>query len=209
MAISKTTRLATFTLTVGLSLSSAPCIASAQDGEVRKDPEGITGISPYNEALAKGRKAFSTGDHAGAISAFDDAIAQKSDKLLAYLLKAQAQLDNGDVASASTTAGAAQDKKGTEQEQSKMLFLVAELEERAANANKDASAAADKNALAKALQSVWDKVKDRWTGYSAFVAEHTRAPNYSATASDRKQKVDERVKREKDFGEVKSRAENK
>ena len=52
-------------------------------------------------------------------------------------------------------------------------------------------------------------MKEGWSAYSAFVTEHTRAPNYSASADDRKQKVDDRVKREKDYGEVRGRADNK
>ena len=41
------------------------------------------------------------------------------------------------------------------------------------------------------------------------MADHARAPNYSASADDRNKKVDERVKREKDYGEVRARADNK
>lgn len=188
--------------------------ASAEDGGVKRDPEGVTGISPYNEALAKGRVAFGEGDHDGAIAAFDDAIAKDGSRVMGYLLKAQAQLDKGDLAGATATAQSANGKKGTEEAQSKVLFLQAELSERNANAskNEDEDAPApptEKDTLEKALRSVWDKVKEGWSAYGAFVSEHTRAPNYSATADDRKRKVDDRVKREKDYGEVRARADNK
>ena len=192
------------------SLWATPASAQDDDG-VRRDPEGVTGISPYDEALAKGRKAFQSGDHDGAIAAFDDAIAKDGSRVMAYLLKAQAQMDKGDLAGATATAESANGKKGTEEAQSKVVFLQAELAERNANQpKKDAPAApTKKDALEKALRSVWDKVKEGWSAYSAFVTEHTRAPNYGASADDRKQKVDDRVKREKDFGEVRARADNK
>lgn len=188
--------------------------AHAQEGEakeIRRDPNGITGISPYMEAIAKGRGAFTSGDHAGAISAFDDAIAKDSERALAYLLKAQTQLDQGDLAAATATADQGNGKKGTEAEQSKLVFLQAELRERNADApqNDEAPLPTDKEALEKALQKIWDGVKEGWSAYSAFVAEHGGAPNYSASADDRKQQVDARVKREKDYGEVRGRADNK
>lgn len=198
-------------LVVILASSLMASTASAQDDGVKRDPDGVTGISPYNEALAKGREAFTKNDHEGAITAFDEAIAKDGSRVLAYLLKAQAQLEKGDLAGATATAESANGKKGTEEEQSKVVFLQAELNERTANTpKKDAPApATEKDALEKALRSVWDKVKEGWSAYSAFVTEHTRAPNYSASADDRKQKVDDRVKREKDYGEVRGRADNK
>ncbi|MEQ9319017.1 MAG: tetratricopeptide repeat protein, partial [Polyangiaceae bacterium] len=186
--------------------------ATASAQEVKRDPNGVTGISPYNEALAKGREAFTKNDHDGAIAAFDEAIAKDGSRVMAYLLKAQAQLDKGDLAGATATAESANGKKGTEEEQSKVIYLQAELGERKANEPKKKDAPApptEKDALEKALRSVWDRVKEGWSAYSAFVTEHTRAPNYSASADDRKQKVDDRVKREKDYGEVRGRADNK
>ena len=186
--------------------------ANASAQEVKRDPNGVTGISPYNEALAKGREAFTKNDHDGAIAEFDEAIAKDGSRVMAYLLKAQAQLDKGDLAGATATAESANGKKGTEEEQSKVIYLQAELGERKANEpnKKDAPAPpTEKDALEKALRSVWDRVKEGWSAYGAFVTEHTRAPNYSASADDRKQKVDDRVKREKDYGEVRGRADNK
>jgi hypothetical protein len=210
----KIARLLSLTSSLAVTLflaSPAPAQEGAEGQEVRRDPEGITGISPYMEALAKGRAAFTSGDHASAIAAFDDAIAKDGERVLAFILKAQTQLDKGDLAAATATADAGNGKKGSADEQSKLIFLQAELAERNADAPRadDKPLPTDKVALETALKKIWDGVKSSWSAYTDFVTAQTSAPNYSASANDRNTKVDARVKREKDFGEVRARAENK
>ena len=53
----------TFAMLTGFSFT-----ASAQEGDVKRDPAGVKGISPYNEDLAKGRESSKKNDHAGAIA---------------------------------------------------------------------------------------------------------------------------------------------
>ncbi len=176
--------------------------ATAAAAEVKRDPNGVTGISPYNEDLAKGRAATQKGDPAGAIRHFDAAIA-KDDRLLGHLLKAQAQLLGGDRDAAIQTLEAARSKEGSEAEQAKCELLRADLAERSAAPYSDA--APSEGSLKEALATKWDAVKTLWKAYAAYVAEHTRVPNYQATASERLEKIDARVQRDKDYGEVKVR----
>lgn len=193
---------------VALSFVAAPAAAKDKkkaDTAIKRDPKGVKGISPVREDLAKGRQAFADGDHDGAIDAFDAAIAKDSARMMGYLLKAQTQLAKGDLEGARKTAELAKDKRGNEEETAKLLFFTADLDERHATA----PAADEKQSkLSEALASTWDKVKERWTTYSAYLSSHTRLPDYQATATERKKQVDDRVKREKDYGAVAARREN-
>ena len=186
-----------FALSLLAALAVAPTVAAA---EVPKDPAGLKGISPYAEDLAKGREAFKAKDHGSALTAFDAAIAKDGDKMLAYLLKAQTQLDKGDLEGAWQTVVAGKAKKGTEGEVAKMLFLSANIEER----RTDVPPPGVDGAKAVAA-SAWNLVKEAWTGYSTFLTTHTGVPSYVASADDRKAKVDDRIKRDADYGAVKER----
>ena len=181
-----------------------PAVAQDEAGEVKRDPKGQTGISPYNEDLAKGRDSYKNKDYPGAITHFDAAIGKEGGKMLAYILKAQTLLANGDLDAALKLAEEGRSKQGTEGQQAKILFLLADLSEQKADTAPGADA---KGGLAEALQGKWEKVKEVWTAYVTYVGEHTTVPNYKASAEDRNKKIDERVKRDKDYGEVKARIE--
>jgi hypothetical protein len=187
---------------LALMLASTFAVPAMAKDEVRRDPKGQTGISPYNEDLAKGRDAFKGGDHGAAIGHFDAAIQKDGQKMMAYLMKAQSQLAKGDLDLALATAETGRAKEGTEDQQAKMLFLFADLTERKADTAPGADA---QGGLKDALQGKWEQVKVAWNGYIAYVAAHTRVPDYKASAEDRNKKIDERVKRDKDYGEVRAR----
>ena len=108
-------------LSLGTVVSYSPSATAQEDAEVKRDPKGVKGISPYNEDLAKGREAFANGDHDGAMTSFEAAIAKDDSKLMGYLLKAQTQLEKGDLAGALQTAEGAKTKQGNEHEQAKLL----------------------------------------------------------------------------------------
>jgi hypothetical protein len=175
----------------------------AAGGAVKRDPNGIKGISPYMEEIAKGRDAFKAKDHSGAIRAFQAAISKDGDRQLGYYMLAQTQLDKGDLDDAVATVEEGSAKKGTEAVQAKMSFLKSELMERKAN-----SKPGEDNAPGSALEAIgtkWQGVKSAWRAYADFVAAHDGAPNYGASASDRQKKIDERVKRDNDFAAVRVR----
>lgn len=190
-------------LALGVSLVAPRASAQPKDKqEIRRDPQGTKGISPYLEEIAKGRTAFQKEDLAAAIAAFDGAIAKDPERLLGYLLKAQAQLAKDDLDGALATAAAGRTKNGTEAEQSKMLFLSAELDERKANTKPG-----EENVVSalEQLKLKWESVKDAWSRYATFLAEHPAAPDYKASAEERKAKIDARVKRDADYAQVKKR----
>lgn len=191
---------------LALSLIAAPAFGQDGDGDksgtVKRDPKGIKGISPYREKLAAGRTAFANGEKDAAIQAFDGAIAEDDAAMLAYLLKAQAQLAKGDLAGAMGTAETAKSKRGNEETTAKLLFFMADLDERKAAPG---TTEEKKSKLSEALKSTWDKVKEGWTTYAAYLTSHTTVPDYKATADERKQQVDARVKREESYGAVAER----
>ena len=102
-------------------------------------------------------------------------------------------------------AEAGRQKKGNEQETAKLLFLIANLQERNAA---PPSTEEKKSKLSEALLSTWERVKENWDTYTAYLASHTTVPDYKATADERKKQVDARVQREKDYGAVAERAKN-
>lgn len=187
---------------VALALSGSALGASAKekasggadaDG-VHRDPAGQKGISPYNEALAKGRKAFGGQDYDAAIAAFQEAIGIDAKAAMAHLLLAQVHMAKGDAPGAKQALSSARETRGTEAEQSKLLMVQANVDERSAEPSKDGKAAV-----------TWNGAKESWSGYAAFVAGHSKAPDYRATATERNTKIDQRVKRVKDYEIVRKR----
>ena len=197
-------RIRTALATVALAVILAPSASaqSKQASEVRRDPAGTKGISPYMEDLAKGRSAFQNKDATAAIAAFDAAIAKDPERLLGYLLKAQAQLAKNDLDGAFATAAVGRTKSGTEAEQGKMLFLSAELDERKANTKPGEE---NEVSALERLKLKWDTVKDAWSRYVTHQTEHPTAPDFKASAEDRNAKIDARVKRDADYAHVKKR----
>ncbi len=193
---------------VGITTASAPPLAQPTEEEpaaggakeVRRDPKGQTGISPYNEELAKGREAFKSQDLEGAVAAFQRAINLEPDKMYGYVLMGQAQQAKGNLEAASQATTDGGTKKGTALVQSKMLFLRADVVEQTSNGAPGADNAPGANL--EALAQKWDAVKQAWAAYSQFVTGHTDVPNYQASSDERQKKVDARLKREKDYGAV-------
>ncbi len=192
---------------IAIAVVALPASANAQTDaasgkKVRTDPKGVTGISPYNEALAKGRKAFVDKRIDDAIAAFRGAIQKSPDKTDAYLLLGQAQHHKGELDAALKTIEDGRKKQGSEAIDAKMLFLRADLLERKAAATKDGGGT---KSLAETLASAWERAKEGWSAYKVFLDAHSRLPDYKASADKRKQAIDERIKRAKDYGEVRAR----
>jgi len=160
--------------------------ATAPSGkrEVPKDPEGIRGISPYMETIAKGEAAFLARDLQGAAASFQDAIKLDATKMLGFyrLGEAQLALDKPDEAAAAwqTALG----KQGLPAMKAKVLFVIADLKER---------------------QHKWQEAKDAWGAYASFVKENEKAGGYAATAEERIKQIDRRVKDEAEYAKVKER----
>lgn len=166
--------------------TSAPAATTPAPGgkQPRRDPEGKTGISPYMESVVKGQNAFVARDFPGAVTAFQDAIKSDPQAMLGFYLLGEAQLEAGkpEEADAAWTAGLS--KKGTEDLNAKLLFLIADLRERQKN---------------------WQAAKDAWAAYAAFLTGHPQAKGFAATAEERQKRLDQRMKDEKDYAAVKER----
>lgn len=164
---------------------AAPASTLSPSGKpIRRDPEGRSGISPYNESVAKGQSAFAARDFAGAVTAFQDAIKLDPTVMLGFYLLGEAQLEAGkpDEAEAAWTSGLS--KKGSEDLNARLLFILADLKERQKN---------------------WQASKEAWAAYSAYLVGHATVKGYLATSEERIKRIDQRIKDEKDYGAVKER----
>jgi hypothetical protein len=149
-----------------------------------RDPANMKGISPYMEAVARGQNSYVARDFTGAVTAFQDAIKLDPQQMLGFYLLGEAQLEAGkpEEAEAAWTTGLS--KKGADDLNAKLLFIVADLRER---------------------QKSWQAAKDAWAAYSAFCSSHPQAKGYPATAEERTKRIDQRMKDEKDYAAVKER----
>ena len=183
---------------LGALTIAAPLAAQdAEDKEVRRDPAGQKGISPYNEELARGRKAFAASKYDEAIIFLRRAVEKEKDKMEAYYLIAQVQVAKGDIKAATATINATGSKKGNEALMSRVLFFRADLLEREANAGGTTG-----SALQDALAGAWDKTKEAYTAYSVFLQSHTRVKGYAASADARNKQIEARRAREKKYADV-------
>ncbi len=173
------------TATAKPAATSAP--ASGAKGP-RRDPEGKTGISPYMEHVVRGQNAFVARDFPGAVTAFQDAIKSDPQSMLGFYLLGEAQLEAGkpEEADAAWTSGLS--KKGDDDLNAKLLFILADLRER---------------------QKSWQAAKDAWAAYQAFLKGHPQAKGFAATAEDRIKRIDQRMKDEKDYAAVKERIQKR
>jgi tetratricopeptide (TPR) repeat protein len=158
-------------------------VAKADKGP-RKDPAGVTGISPFMEQINKGEAAFVARDFAGAVAAFQEAVKLDGQAMLGFYRLGEAQLAAGKPDEADAVWQTALGKKGPEDLNAKVLFVIADLRERQ-----------------KKLQAA----KDAWAAYTAFVQGHSKANGYPASATERQKQIDRRMKDEKDYAVVKER----
>ncbi|HZO16655.1 MAG TPA: tetratricopeptide repeat protein [Polyangiaceae bacterium] len=188
---------------LGLALFAHAATADAQKKEVRRDPRGLKGISPYNEELAKGRKAIQSKNLDAAAGAFQKAIAKDPKKAHGYLLLAQVQLEKGDVDAALKTAEDGRSKAGSDAVVAQLGFLRASLLER-----KNNSAPGADNAPGAALDGIakkWQEPKTGWSDYATLAASKPGAADYRPSAEERIKQIDARVKRDNDYAAVRKR----
>lgn len=152
--------------------------------EIPKDPENKRGISPYMEAIARGQANFVARDLAGAVAAFQDAIKLDTDRMLGFFRLGEAQLEAGKPEEAEIAWTTALGKKGSEDMNAKLLFVIADLRER---------------------QKKWKEAKDAWGAYTSFLQGHATVAGFPAVAIERQKVIDQRVKDEVEYGKVKER----
>ncbi len=104
---------------------------ASSGASTRQDPRGVTGISPYWELLQAGDRAFVARQFSDALGAYQDAIREEPQAPLAHYRAGEAALAAGqlDVARASWEAGLRYAKEPAMK--AKLLFVLADVEERA------------------------------------------------------------------------------
>src|SRR6478609_3481914 len=142
--------------------SDAPAVSA--DG-VRRDPNGVKGISPYMEAIIKGDKAYVARDFDAAIATYREVIQTAPQNPLGYARLGAAQLAKGDQKEAE--AAFVNGLRFVDKDASlraKLLFAVADLRERQKNS---------------------DEAIGRWKEYAKNAEDSREAVTYPATASER------------------------
>lgn len=159
--------------------------AAADKDGVRRDPNGVTGISPFMEKIVKAEKLIVARDFAGAIAAFRDAITEDAKNPYGHFMLGEAQVIKGDLAEAEASWKTALANVGTDDAlRAKIMFGMADLRER---------------------QGKWDEAKTAWAEYGRFVSDHPKSKGYPATAGDRQAKIDVHNDLATKYAEVKTR----
>ena len=140
----------------------APSVGA--DG-VRRDPNGVKGISPYLELINKGDRAYVARDFDGAIAAFRDAVQAAPQNALGHYRLGAAQLAKGDQKEAEAAWVNGLRFVGKDATlRAKLLFSLADLRERQKNS---------------------DEAIGRWKEYAKNAEESREAVTYPATATER------------------------
>jgi tetratricopeptide (TPR) repeat protein len=146
--------------------------AKADSDGVRRDPKGVTGVSPLTEALNKADQAYASKDWDKAIEGYKDAISKDSKSPLGHYRLGEALLAAGKLDDADQSWQAAlkaATERGEPVYRAKAMFVIADLRER---------------------QGKWDEAAAAWKDYGSFVAENAKAKGYAATATERQKAID-------------------
>jgi tetratricopeptide (TPR) repeat protein len=179
-------------LVLGVSLAAVPAFAQAPAApadNVKRDPRGIQGISPFWEAIVKGDNAYVARDFDTAIAAYKKAIEAKPQDGLGHLRLGAAELAKGNAEEAEKAFQQAV-RFGTEDPKvrAKAEFCLADLQER---------------------KKAYDAAAARWRQYGDFVKSKPDAKGHEATAAERVKRVEEWKKLSADSAEVKLRIEKR
>ena len=168
---------------------AAPAAAAAPADNVKRDPRGLQGISPFWEAILKGDNAYVARDFDTAIAAYKKAIESKPQEGLGHLRLGGAELAKGNTDEAEkafqqAVRFSAQDPAV----RAKAEFCLADLHER---------------------KKSYDEAAVRWRQYGDFVKSKPESKGFEATANERVKRVEEWKKLSADSAEVKLRIEKR
>jgi tetratricopeptide (TPR) repeat protein len=162
--------------------------APAETGP-RKDPLGVTGISPYTEALAKGHALIAARDLAGGIGAYQEAITSDPDNPLGHYFLGAARVMKNELNEAKASLeSAVRFSSKNDELHGKALFQLADLDER---------------------QDKLEEAKKDWDAYIQFVEAHPKAHGFAQTGAERMKACDKRIAIVKSATEVKARIEQR
>ena len=184
--------------------TSAPAASAskpAEAGAVHHDPKGVTGISPFTEAVVRGDRLYLAQDFDGAKREYQAAITLEPTRSGGHLRLAEVLLRQADRAGAETALQSALRYSGGDtQTKARAVFLLALIKEQA-RAWPDAAAAWQDYATLASTPPVAAPAPGAPASKPALV---TAAP-HGATAEARKAAIEARKKAESDAALVKER----
>ena len=158
-------------------------------GPLRKDPQGVKGISPFQEAIKKGDDLFVARDYEGALGAYTEAVSHEPKNALGHYRMGEAQIAAGDLGGAEAAFIAGLRFAGSDAAlKAKLTFSLADVHER---------------------QKAYDKATDRWTEYRTLTTEQKEARGFPATAVERKRALEAWKTTSADAAAVKARIEKR
>ena len=158
---------------------------SAPSGDIRRDPRGIKGISPFWEAIKRGDDAVAARDLDGAKAAYEEAIRTDPHAGMGQYRMGELQLMKGQMKDAEASWQEALRFSGEDPSlRAKVLFVLADLKER---------------------QRAFEEATNGWNAYEAHAKASPDAKSFPATAADRKKRIQEWKQLEADYGPVKER----
>lgn len=172
-------------LLVTVSAAAAP----NGPGPLRKDPQGVKGISPFQEAIKKGDDLITAHDLEGAVAAYTEATSHEPKNALGHYRLGEAQVAAGDLGGAEAAFIAGLRFAGSDAPlKAKLTFCLADVHER---------------------QKAYDKAGDSWSEYQALTTQHSEARGFPATALERKRALDAWKAASADAAAVKARIEKR
>jgi tetratricopeptide (TPR) repeat protein len=175
-------------LVLSVAAFAAPKKAAPPSG-VRRDPHGVKGISPFQEAVKKGDDALVARDFDGALAAYREAISSEPENALGQYRLGEAQIAKGDLPDADAAFVAGLRFVGADASlKAKLQFALADIRERQKN---------------------YDDATAKWTDYQTQTTELKESKGFPATAIERKKVIEAWKKLSEDSAEVKARIEKR
>jgi tetratricopeptide (TPR) repeat protein len=163
--------------------------ATPSAAEPRRDPRGITGISPFWSAIVRGDSAYVARDFDAAVSAFREAITSEPQNPLGHLRMGEAQRAKGDLQEAERSFSAALRFSGNAPEhRAKALFLLADLSE---------------------SQRQFQVAKDRWNAYIDLAGQSPQVRTFADNAAERIRRIEKWQQLETEYAAVKQRIDKR
>lgn len=168
----------------GMAQGAAKKDKKADSGEVKKDPDGVKGISPFWEAVNRGNSAFIARDFDQAITEYREAITKEPQNPLGHYRMAEAQRGKGDLPAAQASLADALRFAGNNPPlRAKIQFLIADTKER---------------------EKAYDDAIAKWTDYEGAAAK-PESKAYAETPPERKKRIATWKQLVKDYASVKER----
>lgn len=169
--------------------ADASANASAADSNVRRDPKGIKGISPFWESLKLGDSAYLARDYDNAIGQYLDAITKDPRNPLGHLRMAEALMKKQSLKEAEQALqAAARFAEGDPSLKAKVLFLLAVLQED---------------------QKAYDAATAAWKEYQEFGRQQPHAKVHQRTPPERQKRIATAKQLAQDYAAVKERIEKR